>query len=118
MSERKNSLIVKDMLTCIEHIQLYTNQLLFDEFSSNFMVTEACLYNIQVIGEAASRLPEEVRMNDPAIPWALIKSMRNRLVHEYFGTDLQVVWKVIEEELPLLKTQLMKIYSLLIENDK
>ena len=55
MSERLPSDLIKDMLKCIEHIQLYTGNLLFEEFSGNFMVVEACLYNIQVIGEAVSR---------------------------------------------------------------
>ena len=64
MSERKPSAIIKDILTCIAHIQTYIANLSFDEFSSNFMVVDACLYNIQVIGEAVSKLPADVRDNE------------------------------------------------------
>jgi uncharacterized protein with HEPN domain len=70
---------------------LYTAKLSFDEFSNNFMVIEACLYNIQIIGEAVNQLPEDVKNDNQHIPWVLIKGMRNKLIHEYFGTDLPVV---------------------------
>lgn len=96
MSERKPSVIIENILKCIEHIQSYTGNLSFDQFSSNFMAVEACLYNIQVIGEAVSQLPEDIKENNSQIPWSSIKGMRNRLIHEYFGTDLQVVWNVIK----------------------
>ncbi len=109
MSERKPSLIIKDILNCIDHIQLYTGNLTFTEFSDNFMVTEACLYNIQVIGEAVSKIPDEIKENEKQIPWQLIKGMRNRLIHEYFGTDLQLVWNVIKNELPSFRNELERI---------
>jgi uncharacterized protein with HEPN domain len=51
------------------------------------MVIEACLYNIQIIGEAVAQLPDDVKNNSPHVPWTLIKGMRNRLIHEYFGTE-------------------------------
>lgn len=111
MSERKPSVIIEDILKCIEHIQSYSSNLSFEEFSSNFMVVEACLYNIQVIGEAVSHLPEDVKKDNPKIPWTLIKGMRNRLIHEYFGTDLQFVWEVIKDELPTLKNKLRVIHA-------
>lgn len=85
MSKRTPSIVVSDILRCIEHIQSYTATLSFDDFSSEFMVVEACLYNIQVIGEAVNQLAEDVKDANPQIPLTLIKGMRNRLIHEYFG---------------------------------
>jgi len=114
MSERKPSVIIEDILTCIQHIESYTTNLSFDQFSAHYMTVEACLYNIQVIGEAAVRLPENIKDDNPQIPWPLIKGMRNRLIHEYFGTDLNLVWNIIKNELPTLKTELEKIQSGLI----
>jgi uncharacterized protein with HEPN domain len=118
MSERKPPAIIEDILKCIEHIQSYTGGLSFEQFSSHFMTVEACLYNIQVIGEAVSNLPEDIKENNPQIPWPLIKGMRNRLIHEYFGTDLQLVWNVIENEMPALKTDLKKIHAALTGQHK
>ena len=114
MSERKPSVIIEDILTCIQHIESYTTNLSFDQFSAHYMTVEACLYNIQVIGEAAVRLPENIKDDNPQIPWPLIKGMRNRLIHEYFGTDLNLVWNVIKNELPTFKTEPEKIQSGLI----
>ena len=109
MSERKPSAFVEDILKCIEHIQSYVGKLSFDEFSSNFMAIEACLYNIQIIGEAVSHLDSPIKEDNPQIPWTLMKRMRNRLIHEYFGTDLPTVWNVIKNELPGLEKELRTI---------
>ena len=118
MPERKPSVIISDILTCISHINLYTNGLTFEDFSNNFMVTEACLYNIQVIGEAVTHLPADIKENETEIPWKLIKGMRNRLIHEYFGTDLPLVWRVIKEELPSLLSSIEKLFSSLQQQDR
>lgn len=114
MSERKPSAYISDMLKSIKHIGNYTSNLSFDEFSSDFMVVEACLYNIQIIGEAVSKLPDDVRKDNPEIPWMLIKGMRNRLIHDYMGTDLQVVWNIIINELPSFENSLQQIYAFLV----
>jgi uncharacterized protein with HEPN domain len=108
MSKRNPVIVIKDILRCIEHIQQYTSDLSFENFSTDFMVTEACLYNVQVIGEAV-HLSDEIKTREPQIPWNLIKGMRNRLIHEYFGTDLPVVWNVIKNELPAFKIELERI---------
>ncbi len=118
MPERKPSVILKDILRCIEHIQLYTNGLSFDDFSKNFMAVEACLYNIQVIGEAVSHLPSEIKEKETQIPWTLIKGMRNRLIHEYFGTDLSLVWNVINKEFPSFKKVLEIIHLSLLASGR
>lgn len=82
------------------------------------MVVEACLYNIQIIGEAASKIPETIKDAAPQIPWILIKGMRNRLIHEYFGTDLQLDWNVIHIELPALTGELKRIHAMLVAENK
>jgi uncharacterized protein with HEPN domain len=64
MSSRIPSTVIKDILTCINHLQDYTTNLYFDEFASNFMVVEACLYNIQIIGEAVGKLPDDVKKSE------------------------------------------------------
>ncbi len=88
MPKRSPSLIIKEILTCIEHLQSYTHQISFEQFTTNFMIVEACLYNIQIIGQAVAQLDEDIRKEEPQVPWSLIKVMRNKLIHEYFGTLL------------------------------
>jgi len=111
MSKRIPSIVINDILNCIDHITSYTANLSFEDFSSNFMVVEACLYNIQVIGEAVAQLPDDIKNRNQHIPWILIKGMRNRLIHEYFGTDLPVVWNVIKNDLPSFNADLKIIYD-------
>ena len=114
MSKRIPSIVVNDILSCIDHVTTYTAKLTFEDFTSNFMVIEACLYNIQIIGEAVAQLPDDIKNNYPNIPWALIKGMRNRLIHEYFGTDLPVVWNVIRNDLPPFRSGLLFIHKSLV----
>lgn len=118
MSKRVPSTVIRDILNCIERLQLYTKNLSFEDFTSNFMVIEACLYNIQVIGEAVRQLDDDVKTSEHQIPWILIKGMRNRLIHEYFGTDLSIVWNVVTNELPTFKIQLEEIYRKLLQQGR
>lgn len=118
MSERKASAYINDILKCIKHIGKYTSNLSFDEFANDFMIVEACLYNIQIIGEAVSKLPANVRENNPHIPWKLIKGMRNRLIHDYIGTDLELVWTIIKNDLPAFEDSLKKVYTYLFERNR
>lgn len=118
MSERKPSVFINDILKSISHIITYTTNLSFEKFTADFMVVEACLYNIQVIGEAVSKLPDDIKEPNKHIPWTLIKGMRNRLIHEYFGTDLDVVWHVIKNELPAFYEDLLQMKEYLIKEDR
>jgi uncharacterized protein with HEPN domain len=82
------------------------------------MVMEACPHNLQVIGEAVSKLPDDLKKSQLKIPWGLMKGMRNRLIHKYFGTDVQIVWTVIKNELPSMIKDLEEIYLRLMQENK
>jgi uncharacterized protein with HEPN domain len=72
-------------------------------FRSNTMVQDAVIRNLEVIGEAVRNLPPELRRQHPTIPWRSITALRNVLIHEYFGVDIDIVWRVVERRLPTLK---------------
>lgn len=65
--------------------------------------------NIEIIGEAAQHLPKEFKARHPAVPWRKIAATRNKIIHEYFGLKLDVIWKTVQNDLPELKKQLEEI---------
>lgn len=67
------------------------------------MVQDAVIRNLEIIGEAVRNLPVELRHQHPSISWRSIRALRNVLIHEYFGVDLEIVWRVVNKRLPLLK---------------
>ena len=109
MSKRNAELLLNDILQAVSKIQQYSNCLDAELFSREFMIFEATLYNFQVIGEAANQLSEETKAASPEIDWKKIKGYRNRLVHEYFGTDPFIVFEIIQSYLPQLKIQIQNI---------
>jgi uncharacterized protein with HEPN domain len=82
-----------------------------ETFDADQLVQDAVLRNIELIGEAATRIPEAIRLAHPEIPWREIIAMRNQLIHAYLGVDLDVVWDVIQVELPFLILQLKTVLS-------
>ena len=96
---------INDMLENIADIREFTAGMTRESFSTDKKTVKAVVRSLEVIGEAANKLPEHVRDGYPEISWIEIIGMRNRLIHEYFGVDLDIVWQTIEEDLePLEKT--------------
>lgn len=110
MSKRDNVLLIHDMIESVQKIMTYTRDMSFDQFKSDSKTVDAVIRNFEVIGEAANRLTENYKNNNPEIEWSHLRGFRNRIVHEYFGIDLEIVWHIIEENLPELLTVLKNKY--------
>jgi uncharacterized protein with HEPN domain len=100
---------VEDILEAIADVTTYVAGLTFEQFSADRKTIHAVLHNLQVIGEAARHIGDEVELRYPDVPWAEMRDMRNVLAHEYFGVDLSVVWETIRHDLPPVATALKKI---------
>ena len=83
----------------------------FDSFRRNATLTRAFVRSLEIIGEAAKQVPDEVRRKKPDIEWQKIAGMRDRLVHDYFGVDYTIVWDVATTKLPELKTKLQDLLA-------
>ena len=79
----------------------------FAAWQNDEKTVDAVIRNIEVIGEASSHLPIEVQEQYEDVPWGMMKGIRNILAHEYFGIDLEIVWKTIKDDLPILKKRLL-----------
>ncbi|WP_407283211.1 DUF86 domain-containing protein [Methanolobus sp. WCC1] len=92
-----------DMLLAIDKIERYVSSLSYDSFSEDEMRIDAVLRNLEVIGEAAGNVPIDIREKYPQIQWKKIVGLRNIIIHEYFGVDLEIVWDIIANNLDELK---------------
>ncbi len=104
---------LRDILEAIERINKYAVQGR-QNFEENELIQSWFIQNLQIIGEAFRALPADIREQNPQVPWSQIIGMRNILTHNYFEVDLDVVWLVIERELPNLKPQIDSILQTLV----
>ena len=94
------------ILDAIGRIETYAAGLRRDTFFQEQMVQDAVVRQLEIIGEASHRLSDDFRDRHSFIPWRAIIGMRNRIAHDYLNIDLQVVWEVVQQDLPLLKDQI------------
>ena len=109
MPHRKWDLRIEDILISIERIMDYTQGMDFEQFKADVKTVDAVIRNFEIIGEAASHIPEEISVAHPEIPWQDMRDMRNILAHEYFGINENIVWNTIQADLPPLIPLLKKL---------
>jgi len=106
MPKRDSDLLIEDILTAIRKIERYTSGMDQAVFREDEKTIDAVVRNLEIVGEAARQLPEDFLGRYPEVPWRQITGLRNRIVHEYFGLDLELIWQVVLHDLPPLKAQL------------
>lgn len=82
-----------------------------DSFFRDRRTQDAVVRNLEIVGEAAKHLSSKAKEGAPHVPWKVISGMRDKLIHEYFGVNLEIVWQVVEKELPLLRRQIDHLLS-------
>ena len=114
MSKRDTLLLLDDMVQAAQKIKRYTSGLDYDSFISDEKTLDAVVRNFEVIGKAANRIDSDFREKNPEIEWKRIRGFRNRIVHEYFGIDYEIVWDIIEKYLD----EIIDWVETIIENNK
>jgi len=102
MSERNYRLYLTEILESGNAILQYTKDISFEKFRNDRKTYSATIREFEIIGEAVGKLPDNLKQKYPRVEWQDIKDFRNLLMHEYFGVDLEIVWKVIQDDLPNL----------------
>lgn len=106
MSNRSANLLIEDILLSAQKIQRYTAGMNFEQFTVDEKTVDAVARNFEIIGEAANRLSDEFKSQHSQIDWSRIRGFRNRIVHDYFGIDYEIVWNIIQHFLPGLISDL------------
>lgn len=109
MSSRSSKLLIEDIWDSMEKIARYVIGMDLNSFQQDDRTIDAVVRNLEIIGEAANRLPESFKLQYAEIPWRKIVGLRNRIVHEYFGVDVDIVWSILQSDLPALRPAFEKI---------
>jgi uncharacterized protein with HEPN domain len=106
---RDVNLFLEDMQTACEKVVRYVKNLKQKQFFKDEMTYDAVVRNLTIIGEAVKNVPQEIRELHPGIEWRKIAGFRDIAVHDYFGIDEDILWDIIQNEIPYLLTQLNRI---------
>jgi uncharacterized protein with HEPN domain len=109
MSKRTPILLLEDILESAKRIVEYTHGMTFEDFSNDNKTVDAVIRNFEIIGEASHLLPDQLKESYSSVDWFRIRGFRNRIVHGYFGVDIEIVWKISCEQIPELITKISNI---------
>ena len=111
MSKRSSDLLLLDMMEAAVKILKYTQGLTFEDFLADDKTIDAVVRNFEIIGEASLRIDEDFRLENPQIEWKKLRGFRNRIVHDYFGIDYEIVWSILTQDLEELVFQLDQLLN-------
>ncbi len=115
-SERDHILYLEDIVNSMKRVHEYIEGLDFKKFKHDYKTVDAVVRNFEVIGEASKNLPADLKLQNTHVPWEEMYRLRNKVIHEYFGLDYEVIWIIATEQLPknysdiflILETELKK----------
>lgn len=107
----KNKIIVEKMIKYIQKILMYIEGFDYNSFSQNTMLVEACVFNLGQIGELANKIDKEFETEHNQIPWRVLYGLRNKIVHDYEGVNLNLIWDIVQVDLCDLEIKLSELYG-------
>jgi uncharacterized protein with HEPN domain len=111
--KKDDTVYLRHIIDAFLQIERYTNGVTYEEFLSNSLLQDAVIRQLEVMGEAARNLSADLQNEYPAIPWRQMISLRNRMIHAYFNVNLQIIWEIIQGDIPNLKQDMMRVLETL-----
>ena len=111
MKKRDYGDFVQDILDSINDVENFIDGMEFEDFINDKKTIYSVVRAIEIIGEAAKNVPEQIRTKYPDVPWKQMAGMRDKLIHEYFGVDLEIIWETAKDDVPRLKTAISKVFE-------
>lgn len=112
MKNKTPLFFLQDIQNSLCKIFKYTEKVTYEQFIFDDMLKDAVERNFEIIGEAVKNLPEDFRNKYPHIPFRQIAGMRDKLIHDYFGVDYEIVWKTIQDKLPAFYQEIKELVEL------
>ncbi len=109
MSNRTDKELLYDIQEALRRIKAYTHEMTYNSFLSDTRTQDAVIRNLEIVGEATKKLSVELRTRYPDVPWKKMAGTRDRLIHDYIGVDIEVVWQIVIAELSDLALQIAQI---------
>ena len=109
MKRRDYEDYLQDIVDSIDDIKSFTGSMTFEDFTMDRKTINAVIRSIEVIGEATKRIPKSIRAKYPSIPWKKLTGMRDKMIHEYSGVDIGILWKTVKEDVPSLKPLIQNV---------
>ena len=106
---RDYNVYLEDILSAIAKVASFTAGMSREQFAEDAKTFDAVVRNLEIIGEAAKRLPEEIRSRSPQIEWRKVAGLRDILIHKYSAIDVDIIWDVVQNKLPTLRQQVREI---------
>lgn len=111
-TERDPILYLEDIVLSMKRVQEYIAESDFHRFKWDYKTVDAVVRNFEIIGEAAKNLSQELKSHYPEVPWEEMYRLRNRITHEYFGIDYEIIWDISTRHLPKNQKNLIEILEL------
>ena len=118
MKERTSKIYFEDIITFINRIESYIQDLNFENFKENQLVIDAVIRNLVLIGEASKNISSETRKKFSNVPWSEMIGLRNLATHGYFKIDLTIIWDIITKDIPENKQSIHNIFSELFKKSE
>ena len=111
--KKDDSVYLRHIIDALLQIERYTDGVTYEEFFSNSLLQDGVIRQLEVMGEAARNLSEDLRNEYPTIPWRQMISLRNRMIHAYFNVNLQIIWEIIQGDIPNLLQETKRVLEIL-----
>ncbi|MDQ1262885.1 MAG: hypothetical protein QG575_2066 [Euryarchaeota archaeon] len=107
--KKDDSVYLHHIIDAFLQIEGYTDGVSYEEFLSNRLLQDGVIRQLEVMGEAARNLSEGLLNEYPKIPWRQMISLRNRMIHAYFNVNLQIIWEIVQDDVPKIKENITNI---------
>ena len=116
--KKDDSVYLRHIMDAFLQIEHYTDGITYEVFLSKRLVQDGVIRQLEIMGEAARNISDDLQIENPAIPWCQMISLRNRIIHAYFNVNFQIIWEIIQVDIPEIKQEIKLILESEYQNSE